>query len=414
MIKIKKKVNRDERLKTLAVKLGYPPLFENYPHENDECWRRFSPEKVLTRLEEASEPDIHLARPRLNNNSPGLTLKSLAQWKNENEIFYRKTRDAVIAGAQTQLEAYTGGKPARFFRDFLVNRLADEIPVLVIEPGTTTEEPLELIWDKASDSGQNNSLELKGLIVVAGENSKATLLARHLAGGFDISLYRAELAAGSKLDFHLLYDMPEKEKTGICQIETTLEKSAKLKTGLYTPTVHHAKIFTESLLEENASADFYGVHAGNHSQVDHDYHIIHQGNRSQSNLYFKAALLDLAKAIFQGNTAILPGTSGCEGYQSNKNMLLGKDSRIDAIPKLEILTEDVSASHGSATGEISDEQMFYLMSRGLSRSEAQNLLLRGFFEDILHRALPGDETGTFKNELWEKINARLQLDSTEE
>lgn len=430
MIKVKKKVKQSDRLNLLGEIFGSADLAQNYPHDNDECWRRFSPSRLLDRLEAAatgSEPQkaISAGSPLPAQALPkGVRLQNLSDWQKEDELFTKKVKSALQAGSSGDYAPYTGGLPARFFRDLTVERFvgqnnAQENQIYVLRVEGTIEEPIEISWE---DNGQN--VEIKGLVVSAAENSEAKVFIRHRAPAFDIALYRLEQAKNSRLEFHLLYDLPSKEQAGVCHMESAMEAGSHAKIGLYTPSCHNAKIFTENMLAERSGVEYFGVHAGDHSQVDHDYHIVHHGDYSKSNINFKMALLDNAKGIFWGNTAILPKTAGCEGYQSNKNLILGSGSRIDAIPKLEILTEDVAASHGSATGEISEEQMFYLMSRGLSRLEAQNLLLRGFFEDILHRSIgtvgASDEQNAapdprlnFKNEIWEKIDNRLKLEGGE-
>jgi len=70
-------------------------------------------------------------------------------------------------------------------------------------------------------------------------------------------------------------------------------------------------------------------------------------------------------------------------FLENKNLLLEKGARADSIPVLEIEADDVKASHGATVGRIDDEQMFYLMSRGLSRKQAERVIISGFFEDVI-------------------------------
>ena len=72
-------------------------------------------------------------------------------------------------------------------------------------------------------------------------------------------------------------------------------------------------------------------------------------------------------------------------YQENRNLMLSPKAHADSIPGLEILANDVRCTHGSTTGQVDREQLFYLMARGLSRQEAERIIVRGFFQDILDR-----------------------------
>ena len=72
-------------------------------------------------------------------------------------------------------------------------------------------------------------------------------------------------------------------------------------------------------------------------------------------------------------------------YQQNRNLLLSKSAHADSIPGLEIMANDVRCTHGATLGQVDREQLFYLMTRGLTRSEAERLIVRGFFQDVLDR-----------------------------
>jgi Fe-S cluster assembly protein SufD len=76
---------------------------------------------------------------------------------------------------------------------------------------------------------------------------------------------------------------------------------------------------------------------------------------------------------------------GTNAYQENRNLLLSTSAHADSIPGLEILANDVRCTHGATLGQVDKEQLFYLMSRGLPYAEAERLIVRGFFQDVLDR-----------------------------
>jgi Fe-S cluster assembly protein SufD len=100
---------------------------------------------------------------------------------------------------------------------------------------------------------------------------------------------------------------------------------------------------------------------------------------------------------------VAPGAQHIDGYQANRNLVLDPDARTDSIPGLEILNNDVRCTHGSTVGKIDEEQLFYLLSRGIPRKDAEQLVIQGFFEDILSR-FSLQEVG---EELWTRIKDRL-------
>jgi Fe-S cluster assembly protein SufD len=82
---------------------------------------------------------------------------------------------------------------------------------------------------------------------------------------------------------------------------------------------------------------------------------------------------------------VAPNASKTDGYQANRNLVLDHRARADSIPGLEILTDDVRCSHGATVGKIDQEQIYYLESRGLRRTDAERLIVEGFFDPIMQR-----------------------------
>jgi Fe-S cluster assembly protein SufD len=109
----------------------------------------------------------------------------------------------------------------------------------------------------------------------------------------------------------------------------------------------------------------------------------HLAPHTTSDLLFKSALLDRSRTVFRGVVWLHPQAQQTSAYQANHNLLLHPKARADALPILEIEADDVQCKHGSTTGRIDEEQIFYLMSRGLSYQEAQRMIVQGFFETLI-------------------------------
>jgi len=120
----------------------------------------------------------------------------------------------------------------------------------------------------------------------------------------------------------------------------------------------------------------------------------HHSPSATSRSYYKGAVASGGRTVFQGLIEVDPGASGTDAYLTNRNLILGDAARSDSIPTLRIGNNDVRCSHGSTTGRLSEEELFYLESRGLSRNESREMLVLGYFEDLLDRAPEAYREGT--------------------
>lgn len=109
----------------------------------------------------------------------------------------------------------------------------------------------------------------------------------------------------------------------------------------------------------------------------------HEAPQAYSNLLYKGAIQDTAHTVFFGNLVVPPGAPGTDAYQTNRNLILNEGARADTIPFLEIETAEVKCSHAGAVGRVDDEQLFYLMSRGIPELEAKHQIVYGFFQEVL-------------------------------
>src|ERR671933_184923 len=119
-----------------------------------------------------------------------------------------------------------------------------------------------------------------------------------------------------------------------------------------------------------------------------DHHTLqdHIAPNAHSDLLYKGALRDESLAVFSGLIRVEPGAQKTDAYQTNRNLILGTDEAMAvSLPNLEIMADDVKCSHGSTTGQVDDVELFYLMSRGIPRAEAEKLVVFGFFGEVTSR-----------------------------
>jgi Fe-S cluster assembly protein SufD len=119
--------------------------------------------------------------------------------------------------------------------------------------------------------------------------------------------------------------------------------------------------------------------------LDYDTFQEHIAPSTESDFAFKGALRENASAVWRGMIRVEEDAQKTNAYQENRNLLLSDKAHADSIPGLEIMANDVRCTHGATLGRVNREDLFYLMTRGLSRAEAERLIVRGFFQDVLDR-----------------------------
>ena len=111
----------------------------------------------------------------------------------------------------------------------------------------------------------------------------------------------------------------------------------------------------------------------------------HAAPHGTSDLLYKGALKDRSRAVYSGLVKVRPGAQKTDAMQTNRNVVLSEGSKADSIPNLEIEANDVRCGHAASVGPISDEELFYLQTRGIPRGEAERLIVKGFFQEVLDR-----------------------------
>ncbi len=147
------------------------------------------------------------------------------------------------------------------------------------------------------------------------------------------------------------------------------------------------KNFIEVELDgQGANGRVSGMFFADHEQLfDHDTQQSHNAPLTVSDLLFKGAAKDDSRSVWQGMIKSLPKMQKIDGFQASRNLVLSEDARMDAIPGLEIEADDVRCTHAATFGTLEEQPVFYLMSRGIPRAEAELMVTEGFFEELLER-----------------------------
>lgn len=153
-----------------------------------------------------------------------------------------------------------------------------------------------------------------------------------------------------------------------------------------------ARVDLAAALEGAGSrSDMLGLYFARGSQhFDHNTRQDHKVPHANSDLLYKGALADKARSVFRGIIKVFPKAQRTDAYQTNRNLILSRNAEAVALPNLEIEADDVRCSHAATVGQLDEEELFYIMSRGIARREAERLVVFGFFGEVLDRLpLPG-------------------------
>jgi Fe-S cluster assembly protein SufD len=169
----------------------------------------------------------------------------------------------------------------------------------------------------------------------------------------------------------------------------------------YTRNESHLK-----LVGEHCKGELYGLGLGRGKQeIDTRTLQVHGAAHSYSNLLYKNVLLEESRSIFSGLIKVEPEAQGVDAYQKNRNLLLSDEAEANALPGLEILANEVKCSHGATSSELDAEQLYYLMSRGISKQQAQALLIFSFLEELLEKNEDAESNAIIRYCLEEKLKA---------
>lgn len=141
-----------------------------------------------------------------------------------------------------------------------------------------------------------------------------------------------------------------------------------------------------SLEGPGARSDMLGLYfAQGNQHFDHNTRQDHKVPHATSDLLYKGALYDKTRAVFRGIIKVFPKAQRTDAYQTNRNLLLSDKAEATSLPNLEIEADDVRCSHAATVGHLDQEELFYIMTRGVSRREAERLVVFGFFGEVLDR-----------------------------
>jgi Fe-S cluster assembly protein SufD len=227
-------------------------------------------------------------------------------------------------------------------------------------------------------------------LVVAGESSQALLVESYVTLGdgrhFTCAVTEFEAGANAVLD-HYKVQQESREAFHMAVFQIHQERDANVRSHTVTTGGGLLRNDTGVVLDgEGGHCTLNGLYVINgKQQVDNHMRVEHAKPHCDSYELFKGVLDQQARAVFNGRIYVHEGAQKTDAKQSNRNLLLSKGSLVNSNPQLEIFADDVKCTHGSTVGQLDEEAIFYLRSRGIGEDAARSLLTYAFASDIVER-----------------------------
>jgi len=253
-------------------------------------------------------------------------------------------------------------------------------------------------------SAEENSAVFPHTLVIAEENARVTLVdtfesldrrGKHFACGFN-HLFAGE---GAHIDYQVVQNWSQ--NTLGFQINSMIAgRNATVHSLAINTGASHYRSENQSLLNgEGSHVEMYSLSVTDRNQeVDQRTLQSHLAPHASSNLLYKNALMDDSRTVFSGLIKVAEDAQKTDAYQSNRNLLVSPTAEANSLPGLEIQANDVRCTHGSTTGQIDESELFYMLSRGIRPGLARELLVFGFFEEVISK-VENDELASSIREL---------------
>jgi Fe-S cluster assembly protein SufD len=282
---------------------------------------------------------------------------------------------------------------------------------LKIPRGISIDAPIHLLFIGEGLDEIAPPAAFPRVLIVAEENSAATIIESYVSPK-ERSVYLTNAIVDLSLEdgARLHHCKIQRESMGAFHVATTRAELGA-NSSYHTTTINFGAAISRHDIDvqmdhEGAECAVDGLYMVDGSQHTDTHSVIdHRQPHCTSHQLYKGILDGKSRAVFNGKVFVRHGAQQTDAHQTNKNLLLSTDARVDTKPQLEIFADDVKCTHGAAVGQIDEEERFYLESRGINPTLARNMLTYGFAEEVIEKI--GVES--IRRELDEAVLNRLQI-----
>jgi Fe-S cluster assembly protein SufD len=256
-----------------------------------------------------------------------------------------------------------------------------------VPAGVEVEQPLYVrVTGSVADAAQ-----FWRLLIVAEEGARFSFIEEHASASSEIGSYSNVVSElfigdGAKLEYVSIQNLSQ-ETWHFASHRARVGRDAELDWVAGGFGSKKGKVRIENdLAGQGATSRVTGAYFADGTQhLDYDTLQKHLAPNTTSDFAFKGALRDEATAVWRGMIKVEKDAQKTNAYQENRNLLLSPQAHADSIPGLEIEANDVRCTHGATVSQVDRDELFYCMARGLSRGEAERLIVRGFYQEIFDR-----------------------------
>ena len=280
------------------------------------------------------------------------------------------------------------GKYAKSDTDGLVHlntAMASDGVFIYVPKGVAVSKPIQVVDLVHSDEDMFN--QHRNLIIVEDNSEISLIICDHtMTPQKFLTNAVTEVYVGENSHFDII--RVQNEHNNACKITHTFIHQEKFSTASSNNITLHGGLIRNStyhyLAGEGAQSLSYGLYLTDKWQhVDNFVNVEHAAPNCTSNQLFKGVLDDMSTGAFNGRILVHPNAQGTVAYQKNNNILMTDDAKMDTKPQLEIYADDVKCSHGATVGQIDENALFYLQSRGIDKREARLMLMFGFAHEVI-------------------------------
>ena len=316
----------------------------------------------------------------------GIFNASLSNTNSQDKFFVTNLKDAFKGDSEIFNEYF--GKIADTQQSMVAlnTAFAQEGSFVYVKAGAVVDKLIQILYISSNNSYSMIN-QVRNLFVI-GDRAEVQILERHqsLSDNYVFTNVVTETSVGNEANFKHF-------KIQNDQNTATLIDSSFVKQEANSTALVDTFAFSGELIRNNLHFKFAGEHAEANmdaitllkgsSLVDHHTFVDHAVSNCQSNQLYKGIYDDKSKGVFNGKVMVRKNAQKTNAFQQNNNLLLSDFAGIDTKPQLEIFADDVACSHGCTIGQLDDEALFYMQSRGIPEKEAKAFLMFAFAGDTL-------------------------------
>jgi Fe-S cluster assembly protein SufD len=275
---------------------------------------------------------------------------------------------------------------------------------LRVARGTVVEQPIHIVYVTLG-AAEAPAVHPRSLIVV-GPDAHCTIVESYVGAGsyFTNAVTEIVAAQGAVVD-HYKVTVEAPGAQHVATLQATLGRSTNFSSHSISLGGALVRNDANATLSEGTEATLNGLYIVNGAQhIDNHTAIDHAKPHANSHELYKGILDGKASAVFNGRIIVRKDAQKTDSKQTNKNLVLSDEAVIDTKPELQIWADDVKCTHGATIGQLDDEAMFYLRSRGIDKQNARSLLTYAFAQDIIDRIKVPLLRDSLERILYEKFN----------